>query len=80
MPRFDGTGPNGNGTVTGRKMGNCPDAQKHGCTRGFGRGMCRRYAAAEEMQTRQERIELLKTHKERIENEIRILENDSKIK
>lgn len=54
MPRQDGTGPNGNGPITGRGMGNCnkpvvnqpnqpnqPCGRGQGlkpCGRGFGRG------------------------------------------
>lgn len=44
MPSRDGTGPNGNGQMTGRKMGNCcPDQDftndNFNRGRGFGRGM-----------------------------------------
>lgn len=38
MPRFDGTGPNGKGPMTGRKMGSCAKGSKAKLTgRGFGR-------------------------------------------
>ncbi len=51
MPQKDGTGPNGEGPMTGRQMGNCKDAEpqesetKPGLglarKRGFGRGQGR---------------------------------------
>ena len=37
MPGYDGTGPNGQGSLTGRGMGPCGA----GAGRGFGRGMGR---------------------------------------
>jgi len=53
MPRFDGTGPQGNGPMTGRKMGRCfnnseqqpniqQDVQQPFCNRGFGMGIGRK--------------------------------------
>jgi hypothetical protein len=49
MPGRDGTGPNGEGQMTGRKMGPCnkdsktePIGFERGCKRGLGRGFgCR---------------------------------------
>ena len=40
MPGFDGTGPNGQGPMTGRGMGNCAGFAP-GFRRGFGRGFGR---------------------------------------
>ncbi len=38
MPRFDGTGPEGKGPMTGMKMGPCAKSSKTKLTgRGFGR-------------------------------------------
>lgn len=37
MPRRDGTGPNGYGPLTGRRMGNC--SRRSGYGMGYGRGM-----------------------------------------
>jgi len=37
MPRFDGTGPMGNGPI-GRGLGPCGGGQSRGRGRGFGRG------------------------------------------
>jgi len=46
MPRFDGTGPQGKGPMTGRKMGKCSNdnSQNDSTPRfGFGRGFfCRK--------------------------------------
>lgn len=38
MPNKDGTGPNGEGSMTGRQRGNCEGAEP--CGRGQGRGSC----------------------------------------
>ena len=41
MPRRDGTGPMGQGSLTGRGLGNCVGARPYygaGCGRGFGQG------------------------------------------
>ncbi|MDD3129335.1 MAG: DUF5320 domain-containing protein [Candidatus Izemoplasmatales bacterium] len=37
MPRRDGTGPNGYGPLTGRKMGNCGNGRGLGYGLGYGR-------------------------------------------
>lgn len=37
MPRRDGTGPNGYGPLTGRRMGNC--SHRSGYAAGYGRSM-----------------------------------------
>ena len=42
MPGFDGTGPMGQGALTGRQMGNCAGARTgFGVGRGLGRGLGR---------------------------------------
>ena len=42
MPQGDKTGPNGQGPMTGRRMGFCTGANAPGCMNtGFGRGMGR---------------------------------------
>jgi len=38
MPRGDKTGPQGAGPMTGRRMGDCADAENTGSGFGFGRG------------------------------------------
>ena len=41
MPRGDKTGPEGQGPMTGRRMGICAGFDTPGFTRGFGRGIGR---------------------------------------
>lgn len=41
MPRRDGTGPMGQGTMTGRGLGVCSGVNAPGCGPGFGRGLGR---------------------------------------
>jgi len=43
MPNGDGTGPNGEGSMTGRRMGSCAEnlPQRNLPKRGFGRGLGR---------------------------------------
>ena len=41
MPNKDGTGPEGKGSQTGRKKGNCQDSVKRGQGRGNGNGQGR---------------------------------------
>ena len=38
MPRFDGTGPQGLGPLTGRGLGSCGRGMRRGVGRGFGYG------------------------------------------
>jgi hypothetical protein len=45
MPAQDGTGPNGQGPMTGRGLGPCGRGLQRGYGRGFGRGYCWRYPA-----------------------------------
>ena len=41
MPRLDGTGPEGKGSMTGRGMGSCNTGNPNGIGRGMGRGLGR---------------------------------------
>lgn len=83
MPGFDGTGPNGQGPRTGRGMGNCDHGQGCGRGQGFGRGrgmgrgMCR-FANSNEATSVQDRLEVLKSNKKRLEAEIAALEKGNK--
>ena len=43
MPNRDGTGPMGQGPMTGRGLGPCGGGMHRGFGRGFGRGLCWRY-------------------------------------
>lgn len=42
MPNKDGTGPKGEGSKTGRQLGNCEGAKQDDCLRGQRRGQGRR--------------------------------------
>jgi len=85
MPGFDGTGPNGQGPIAGRGMGNCNQSQGQGfCQgrgvgrgRGMGQGQCR-FANSNEAITVQDRLEALKANKKRLEAEIESLEKGNK--
>jgi len=48
MPRFDGTGPMGQGPLTGRGLGSCRGG------RGMGRGVCRWFGFAGRKLTNEE--------------------------
>lgn len=82
MPGFDGTGPNGNGPLTGRGMGRCEGAASSQRPRrgmgqgvGRGRGRCRWTTPldipAEDQKTILEReLETLKQEQEAIEKKL----------
>ncbi len=56
MPRFDGTGPLGQGTMSGRGLGSC----QAGLRRGFGFGFRRFYSAKNELASLEEEEKILK--------------------
>ena len=74
MPRMDGTGPMGQGAMTGWERGVCTSTKGvpsgYGCRggRGFGRGLgiCRTVQA--------DSRELLTTHKEVLQNQLAFVE------
>ena len=64
MPRFDQTGPLGQGPMTGRGLGPCGGGMGFG--RGYGRGFgCRRFY------TQREESEILKDEAEALEQELK---------
>ncbi|MBN2793773.1 MAG: DUF5320 domain-containing protein [Clostridia bacterium] len=70
MPRFDRTGPQGEGPRTGRRMGKCNESSEFtGFQRGRGnrqqRGFCR-----QNFNTQEEEIALLKAKIESLENQM----------
>ncbi|MBU0907764.1 MAG: DUF5320 domain-containing protein [Nanoarchaeota archaeon] len=89
MPRFDGTGPNGQGPLTGRGAGNCTNVVAPGFRRGFGRGrgLARRgefiqvpprampsnMTETEEKQYLEEELEALKQEMKEIEKRLKEL-------
>ena len=76
MPRFDGTGPDGSGPMTGRGMGTCQQASDYGRGRGCRRRSFCCFEKPIETATSQEKIEALKANKERLEAEIKALEKE----
>lgn len=78
MPNKDGTGPNGQGPLTGRGMGPCENRQSQGP--GFGRGRCfRRFAQPinlskqQEKKILQEQLNELEIEKQEIEKVLKEL-------
>ncbi|MEA1929350.1 MAG: DUF5320 domain-containing protein [Patescibacteria group bacterium] len=68
MPRFDGTGPMGQGPRTGRSAGYCGagvGVSGYGCGLGFRRG-----CGARGFLTRKEESEMLKDETKLLENEL----------
>ena len=83
MPRFDGTGPNGLGPMTGRGMGKCRRSlEERGCRFGFGRGFRRgdgcNFSESAGNLSLQEKIEALKEEKKELVAEIELLEKKLK--
>ena len=74
MPKFDGTGPQGMGPMTGRGFGPCGFGMgcKH-CGRGRGLG---RYFGWNDPQTKEEEIEDLLAYKKALLEEIEDIEKD----
>ena len=75
MPGFDGTGPRGLGSMTGRKIGKCNDGQNNfrGRGRGQGRGLGRCLYFNQAISS-QEKLNVLKQQKEELNREIELLE------
>ena len=79
MPRFDGTGPNGEGPMTGRGLGPCGRGLRRGFGRGFGRGFRNRIAEPVNLTKEQEKKVLeaelaeLEAEKAEIEKELKKL-------
>jgi len=84
MPRRDGTGPMGAGSMTGRGLGNCIAANtvKYGaglglglglaCRRGFGRGFGRGFVVNQTSSKTQE--ELLNEQKTMLKNRLEVID------
>ena len=83
MPRFDGTGPRGGGSQTGRGQGKCQNANienvglGRGTGRGQGRGLGRDFGCNRILDS-QDRVAELKTYKSKLEAEIAELEKQIK--
>jgi hypothetical protein len=79
MPGFDKTGPQGQGQMTGRGMGQC--GKGHGMRMGFGR--CRgygrglgRYFGWNAPQTKEEKIEDIQAYKKSLQEEMEDVEKE----
>ena len=68
MPNFNGQGPRGEGSMTGRGMGSC-----NGQTRGRGQG-CGRGFGFRRFFSQKEEIEDLKTYQEDLKAELKAVE------
>ncbi len=88
MPNKDGTGPNGQGSKTGRQMGKCEGAQPaergfggrglgpcgRGMRRGLGRGFGFSQSGFDEVKLSDEqKVKILEAQKEDIEKELKSL-------
>ncbi len=71
MPARDGTGPFGQGALTGRRMGPCARGFNRGLGRGYGRFQdCYFYPEL----SKEEKIKILKAEKEDIDKALKELE------
>jgi len=81
MPGQDGTGPIGQGSLTGRGLGPCGGGMRRGFGRGYGRGFGWRYANQLNLTQEQEKkileaeIAELEAEKAEIEKELKELKN-----
>ncbi|MBL7147594.1 MAG: DUF5320 domain-containing protein [Nanoarchaeota archaeon] len=77
MPRQDGTGPLGHGSMTGRGLGPCGCGMRRGIGRGFGRGMGFRYTKpvalteAEEKKVLEAELKEMDLEKQEIEKRLK---------
>lgn len=73
MPAFDRTGPQGQGPMTGRGLGPCGTGRGMGMGfgrgRGYGRGLGR-YFGWNAPQTKEEKIEDIKTYRKALQEEM----------
>lgn len=77
MPRFDKTGPQGAGPMTGRGFGPCGRGlgMGFGRGRGYGRGLGR-YFGWNNPQTKEEKVENIQAYKKALREEIEDAEKD----
>lgn len=79
MPAFNGTGPQGQGPMTGRGMGRCGKGlgmkMGFGRCRGFGRGLGR-YFGWNSPLTKEEKLEDVKTYKKALQEEMEDVEKE----
>lgn len=77
MPNLDKTGPQGNGPMTGRGMGNCQGGRRMGgcCGRGYGRGLGR-YFGWNKPQTEEEKRADIEEYKKSLQEEMEDVEKE----
>lgn len=75
MPKFDGTGPMGQGPKTGKGMGSCGGGKGLGWGRGYGCG-CGGGLFGRMFYTEEEKDELLKDRETMLENELKAVKEE----
>jgi len=79
MPKFDGTGPQGQGPMTGRGLGPCGAGRgmgmRFGGRRNCGRGLGR-YFGWNAPQTKEEKIEDIQIYKKALKEELEDVEKE----
>ena len=68
MPKYDGTGPQGQGAMTGRGMGPCGGGMARGL--GRGRGFCRWFGFSNRQPTKTEEATTTKSYIEDLKAEL----------
>ncbi len=76
MPRFDGTGPDGRGPITGRGMGNCAEGAGRFGRRGRGMGFGRRFHP--DCPFAEEGKNGLEEYKKELEKELEVVKDELK--
>ena len=81
MPAFDGTGPQGQGPMTGRGFGPCGRGNRFGMGMGFGRGRgygrgLGRYFGWNSPQTKEEKVESIQAYKKALQEEMEDAEKE----
>lgn len=82
MPNFDKTGPQGQGKMTGRSLGNCGQGKTRGLGRGLGFGgrCCNRsrglsnFFGENATRTKEDQAENLKAYKQSLQEELKNVE------
>jgi hypothetical protein len=77
MPRFDGTGPTGQGPMTGRGFGPCGLGLGWRKRFGSGRGMGR-YFGWNDPQTKEDKVKALAEYKKALKEELEDVEKEEK--
>jgi len=80
MPKFDGTGPLGQGPMTGRKMGfcGCPFCWRSGLGRGRRRGLEKYFAGKSSSTSKEDKLNLIRDYKKALEEELNDVKEEEK--